>query len=98
MSERRLRAVSDDDVASRPVPPRSLLEAADRDRRTWLVKQRAIIAKQIDGGVPAHALGRLIATVNEIDAEIRQIDATDDEEARRAAGSTERRSFDAAAI
>lgn len=93
---RHLRAVGDAEAP--PAPAKTLAEAATRDRRAWLVTQRKIIADQVDAGVPAHALARLLGTANEIDAEIRRLDAADEEEAQRAGGSSERRSFNASAL
>lgn len=95
-----LRAVPDGEA---PVPPRAepetLVEATGLDRRTFLAAARKRIAAEIDGGVPAHALGRLIAEMERLDSEVRRIDAADEQEARRRGDSArERRSFDASAI
>lgn len=93
---RRLRAVGPGDVV--PVePPKSMVEATDRSRREFLVKARKTVAETIDGGVPAHALGRLIAEMDRLDTEIRRLDAADEQEAIRA-GSVEDGEFDSAAI
>ena len=93
---RGLRAVGADETPS-AVAPKTLQDAVEMDRRALLVRGRLEIAKQIDAGVPAHALGRLIATMNELDIEIRRLDA-EDEEAGRGRAESSRRSFDSAAI
>ena len=96
MSTRKLRAVGPDETAA-PELPATLADAVESDRRTFLVKARLQIAETIDGGVPAHALGRLITDMERIDSEIRRLDAAEEQEARRR-GTGERRSFNAAAI
>lgn len=96
MARRHLHAVGEGEAP--PADPKTLVEAASRDRLTWLRKQRLLIAKQLDAGVPAHALGRLLSTANEIDAEIRRLEAADEEEAQRAESTGRRRSFDASAL
>ena len=96
MAGRTLRAVGADEVAPTR-SPKTLEAAVDMDRLALLTRGRLEIAKQIDAGVPAHALGRLIATMNELDIEIRRLDA-EDEEAGRGRAESSRRSFDSAAI
>ena len=89
-----LRAVGPDDV---PVaPPLTLVEATERSRREFLVRSRLQIATVIDAGVPAHALGRLIAEMDRIDGEVRRLDVLDEKEFRRAAVTDE--AFNAAAL
>ena len=80
---RALRAVGRDEVAAPLAPPANMAEAADRSRREFLVKARATIARTIDEGVPAHALGRLIAERDRLDSEIRRMDVADEQEAAR---------------
>jgi len=92
-----LRAVEDGETAT-PEPPKTLAEAVELDRRSFLVRARLQIAETIDAGVPAHALGRLIAEAERLDVEVRRIDAQNDQEEAQKRGSGERRSFDAAAI
>lgn len=80
MSDRKLRAVGDDEKP--PVsPPKTLSDAVEMDRRAFLVRSRLEIAKVIDAGVPAHALGRLISDMRDLDAEVRRLDAVALEEA-----------------
>lgn len=90
-----LRVVGPDEVAP-VVPPKTLVEATERTRREFLVRSRLQIATVIDAGVPAHALGRLIAEMDRIDTEIRRLDAVKDQESERDAVTDE--AFDAEAI
>ncbi len=92
-----LRAVEN---GEKPVPvvPTSLAEAVELDRRSFLVRARLQIAETIDAGVPAHALGRLIAEAERLDVEVRRIDVQNEQEEAQRRGSGERRSFNSAAI
>ena len=78
-------------------PPKTLAAAVELDRRSLLVRSRLQIAQVVDAGVPAHALGRLIAEMNDLDAEIRRLDAAELEESRDAAHVPDE-AFDAEAI
>lgn len=80
MSTRKLRAVGDDETPPTE-SPKTLSDAVDLDRRALLVRSRLEIAKVIDAGVPAHALGRLISEMNTLDSEVRRLDAIALEEA-----------------
>lgn len=73
---RKLRAVGEGDAPSRPAP-KTLLEATQGTRRELLVMARRKIATEVDLGVPAHTLGRLIAELDRLDGEIRQLDVRD---------------------
>ena len=92
----KLRAVKPDE---KPVPtvPKTLAEASERSRREFLVSARLQITSAIDGGVPPHALGRLIAEADRLDAEIRRLDALQAEEVG-GVSSVEDGEFKAAAI
>lgn len=93
-----LRAVGDGEIPSPlPEPPKTLVEAAERGRRDFLVMARKTIATQIEDGVPAHALGRLIAEMDRLDTEIRKLDALDQQEASRGVVRGDE-AFDASAI
>lgn len=96
MSGAKLRAVGSDETPP-PKSPKTLADAVELDRRALLVRSRLEIAKVVDAGVPAHALGRLISELNALDAEIRRLDAVALEEASGVV-RTEDGSFDAAAI
>lgn len=96
MSNRMLRAVADDEKPPASTP-KTLIDAVEMDRRALLVRARLEIAKVIDAGVPAHALGRLISDMKELDSEIRRLDAIALEEASGVV-TTEDGSFDAAAV
>ena len=93
---RALRAVVPGEVAPAG-PPKSLVEATGRSRREFLVKARRTIAKTIDDGVPAHALGRLIGEMDRLDSEIRRLDSVDEQEAAGHA-EVEDGEFDSAAV
>lgn len=93
---RPLRAVLPGETVAH-VPPKTLAEATERTRRELLVKSRLQIAQTLDDGVPAHALARLIAEMDRIDAEIRRLDLADSQEAARAGVVTDEE-FDAQAI
>jgi len=69
---RRLRAVGDADKPKGKT--KTLVSAADSSERELLVTMRTKIAAEIDGGVPAHALGRLMSCLRDVDKEIRQLD------------------------
>lgn len=92
---RKLRAVGEGEVAVH-LDPKTLTEAVELDRRTLLVRSRLEIAKIIDGGVPAHTLGRLISDMSGIDSEIRRLDSVAAQEDGRVEIHDE--AFDAAAI
>lgn len=93
-----LRPVEDGELAPAALP-KTLADAVDLDRRSFLVRARLEIAATIDGGVPPHALGRLITDMERIDSEIRKIDAADEQEAQQNADRNQgRRSFNSAAI
>jgi hypothetical protein len=62
----------------------------------FLVRARLQLAQAIDAGVPPHALGRLIAEAERLDAEIRRL-AVLDTEGGGVAQATDGK-FDAAAI
>lgn len=95
---RTLRAVESDEKAFQEAP-KTLAEATERSRRELLVRARLEIASAVDAGVPAHALGRLIAEMDRLDTEIRRMDAADEQEAQqRERSSGGRRSFQQAAI
>lgn len=96
MSAPKLRAVAEGEKPSAQAP-KTLSDAVDLDRRALLVRSRLEIAKVIDAGVPAHALGRLISEMNALDAEIRRLDAISAEEASGVV-SAEDGSFHAEAI
>jgi hypothetical protein len=74
-----LRAVSA--AERRPKVPKTLLEAAGASERTLLVALRNSIAREIDGGVPAHALAPLARQLRDIAKEIEAIDLRAKEEA-----------------
>lgn len=74
MSNRKLRAVGEDETPPLALP-KTLSDAVEMDRRAFLVRSRLEIAKVIDAGVPAHALGRLISDMRDLDSEVRRLDA-----------------------
>lgn len=57
--------------------PRTLDEAAGGSERTLLVAMRSRVAREIDSGVPAHALAALVRQLRELDREIRALEAAD---------------------
>lgn len=75
---RKLRAVEPGESVA--APPKTLVEASALGRREFLTMARSKVAQTIDEGVPAHALGRLIAEVDRLDGEIRRLDAADEQE------------------
>lgn len=80
-------------------PPKSLLEAAGRSRLAFLIKARDTIAQEIDAGVPPHALARLVAEADRLDADVRALAASEEQEAeQRERTSSGLRSFNAAAL
>ena len=94
----KLRAV---EPGEQPVlgAPKSMVEAAGRSRLDFLMKARETIAREIDAGVPPHALARLVAEADRLDSEVRLIQAADEQEAQqRERSSSGRRSFAATAI
>jgi hypothetical protein len=97
MADRTLRAVGDGEKAP-PVPPASLAEATETDRRSLLVRARLEIARTIDAGVPPHALARLISEMERLDSEIRRMDSLRDAEEAPASGPVDNDAFDATAI
>ncbi len=91
---RKLRAVSPEDEAPRRAPA-TLIEAVGGSRREFLTMARWKIASEIDkGGVPSHALGRLIAEMDRLDGEVRLLDTRDEQEAKQR-GPTEDESWSA---
>lgn len=78
-----LRAVKADEQIARP--PQNLVEAADGTRRDLLTVARRRLAAEIDGGgVPGHALGRVMSELAKLDAEIRAMDAREREQQEEA--------------
>lgn len=90
-----LRAVNEGDLPELP-QAKSLVEAAGRGRREYLAKALQTINATIDDGVPAHALARLMNEATAIDAEIRKLEAQEEQDVKRPVG--ERRSFDRSVI
>ena len=90
----KLRAVGPDEKPA--ATPKSLADAVGMSRMDLLVRARLELAKTIDGGVPPHALGRLITDMERLDAEIRRL-AVLDGEGGGVAQATDG-TFDAAAI
>jgi hypothetical protein len=83
-------------------PPATIAAAAAMEERDLLVAMRTKVAKEIDRGVPAHALAGLMRQLREFDKEIRAIDARDeseqqDQEPKDDGGDVDE-SFDASAI
>lgn len=95
----KLRAVKPGEKAVK-AEPKSLVEAAGMGRMDFLVKARKTIAQEIDNGVPAHSLARLISELDGLDQAIRKIEAADDAEAKEAADAadTADEAFDSQAI
>ncbi|PZF63340.1 hypothetical protein DEI81_08000 [Curtobacterium sp. MCBD17_013] len=52
----------------------SLADATELERRDLLAVARWKIAREIDNGVPAHALARLVGELGRLDSEIRHLD------------------------
>lgn len=80
---RALRAVTPlyvPDSGSVPAAAETLVQATELSRKEFLATARRRIAEEIDKGVPAHALGRLIAEMDRLDIEIRRNAAIDDDE------------------
>jgi hypothetical protein len=78
--------------------PETLLAAAEASERDLLVKIRAKIAAEIDGGVPPHTLAPLTRQLRDIDKEIRALDARKEQEGGAGAQPTPDEEFDASAL
>jgi hypothetical protein len=72
----KLRAATEAD-AIEAAAPRTILGAADHSERALLVALRTNIAKQLDVGVPSHALAALVKQLREVDHAIRALDSQD---------------------
>jgi len=70
---RSLRAVEADEQPAK-ASPRTIVEAAAGSRRELMVALRNRCARELDVGVPAHTLARLVAEIDRLDGEIRKID------------------------
>jgi hypothetical protein len=75
----RKLAVVPPDAKAEPVPT-TVRAAADHSERALLVALRTNVAKEIDSGVPAHALAALVRQLRELDHDIRALDARLEEE------------------
>ena len=86
MAQQRLRVVPPSEKTPRAKPkPKTLVTAAELSERELLVTMRTKIAAEIDGGVPAHALGRLIRELRDVDKDIRLLDVKANHEAEDSA-------------
>lgn len=72
----KLRAV--DPGERRKSKPRSILEAVQGDEMTALVALRDNLAREIDKGVPAHALRGIISEIRDLDRSIRALEVRED--------------------
>ena len=72
----KLRAVAVDERGK--VKPASILEATAADEKTLLVALRDKLAREIDKGVPPHALRGIIAEVRDLDRSIRALEVRED--------------------
>jgi len=100
MADKRkpLRAVAPGETAPLP-PPKTIVEAIERDERALLVALREKVAREVDAGVPPAYLAPVMRQLREIDKAIRALEASEEQEAqRRGESDSERRSFDASAI
>jgi hypothetical protein len=97
-----LRAVAKDEKPPprprRKAPAKTVTQAIDASERDVLVALRLNIARDIDRGVPTHALAGLSKQLRELDKDIRAIDlrAAEEQEANRAGGDEDEQSGDEA--
>lgn len=77
MAEKRanLRAVAPDEKPASKKKPATIKAAVEASERELLVAMRTKIAAEIDTGVPAHTLPKLMQQLREFDQDIRAIDA-----------------------
>lgn len=93
-----LHAVPDDPPPARPPdPPKTLIEAVEWTERELLVAMRQKVARELDAGVPAHALAPLMKQMRDIDRDIRALDLAAKEDAEHG-GEVPDEAFDATAI
>ena len=74
VSPKHLRPVADGETAEQS-KAKTLSEAVAGSERDLLVMMRSKVASEIDKGVPAHALDKLMPVLRECDRDIRAIDA-----------------------
>lgn len=58
--------------------PKSITEASKISHRDLLVALRGTVAKQIDEGVPAHALDKLVRIIRDLNKEIESLDSAEE--------------------
>lgn len=78
MPPKKLRAVAPDEKPESR-KPRTIKAAVEQPERTLLVALRDKVAAEIDAGVPAHTLAPLMKQLRELDKEIRNLDAREQE-------------------
>ena len=76
MAARKLKIVSDE--PAEPQRATTIRAASELSHRDLLVALRETVADQIDQGVPAHALDKLVRSLRDLNREIGEIDAADD--------------------
>lgn len=72
----KLRAVDKNERGK--AKPKTILEAVQADEMTALVALRDQLAREIDKGVPAHALRGLVAEIRDLDRSIRALEVRED--------------------
>lgn len=81
------------------VTPSSIVAALDDGPREVLGAMRYALARKLDAGeVSSNAIASAYKELRELDRQIRAYDAAEQEEQRRAAPVTSRRSFNASAL
>jgi hypothetical protein len=91
-----LRAVAVDE--RKKAKPTSILDAGRGDEMTLLVALRDNLAREIDKGVPAHALRGIVSEIRDLDRSIRALEVRQDGDDLTDATRTDDAAFDAAAL
>jgi hypothetical protein len=92
----KLRAVDPDE--RHKTKPTSILKAGRSDEMTLLVALRDNLAREIDKGVPPHALRGIVSEIRDLDRSIRALEVREDGDDISEATRLPDAAFDPAAI
>lgn len=92
----KLRAVDADERGKKK--PTTILAATEADEKTLLVALRDKLAREIDKGVPSHALRGIVAEVRDLDRSIRALEVRSDGDDITEATRVPDAAFDAASV
>jgi hypothetical protein len=101
-SKPNLRAVAPDERASAKKPPvvhAKIVDALEGSRRDVLASMRKALARRLDNNeIASNSIASAYKELDELDRQIREIDAAEEADERAKPSAPERRPFDASAL